>query len=244
MAIRSFYFTFLMSIQFIVPSIDLYSDSPEHPTTHFDFNFNANEQNWVGDFADYPVGDETFFELEFGRAVLPNPIPLSNEVLENGLYLSGNNHSDDLFMFVKRQVEGLEPNTFYALTFNVILESNIPPGRIGIGGSPGESVYVKVGGSALEPQKIGIRGYYQMNVDKGNQSTGGEEALVVGNLANVHVDREDPRFEPITYVNSTPLRVKTDPEGRLWLFLGTDSGFEGPTLFYIVSIAVNAEPIP
>lgn len=225
-----FCFIFLMSMQFIFPCISI----------QFDFNFNTNEQDWAGDFADYPVGEETFFELEFGRAILPSPVSSTDEVLENGLYLSGNNHSDDLFMFVKRQVEGLEPNTFYALIFNVILESKIPPGQMGIGGSPGESVYVKVGGSALEPQKIDVRGYYQMNIDKGNQSTGGEHALVVGSLANVHVDREAPQFEPISYVNSVPLRVKTDPEGRLWFFLGTDSGFEGPTLFYIARIAVEA----
>ncbi len=220
------------------------SASTEDRTLNFDFTFNTDESGWVGDFADYPVGDEEFFELDFSLSTLPKPIPSSNSALSHGLHLTGNNHSDDLFMYVKREIEGLEPDTLYALTFTLIFENNIFPGQYGIGGSPGESVYVKVGASAEEPDKVDVNGYYLMNIDKGDQAMEGANSQVVGTLSNALVNGEDPQYEPIGYLNPSPLKVRTDPEGRLWLFVGTDSGFEGPTHFYIARIAVNAEQIP
>ena len=114
-----------------------------------------------------------------------------------GLFISGNNHSDDLFMFLKRQIVGLKPNTLYTLAFEATLESNIPPGSFGIGGSPGESVYVKIGASSQEPQKIAKAGFYFLNVDKGNQAQGGADAIVTGSLANPQVAPQNPQYLPL-----------------------------------------------
>jgi hypothetical protein len=144
-------------------------------------------------------------------------------------------------MFIKRQVSGLKPETTYDLTFDITLENHIPPKEMGIGGSPGESVFFKVGAAAQEPQKMNEQGFYYLNVDKGEQSQGGEHALVIGNLANPLVNPDDPQFQPKSLTNEgNPLKVTTDSQGCVWLFVGTDSGFEGPTLYYIAQIAVDA----
>ena len=37
----------------------------------FEFDFNANNNGFVGDFTDYPVGNEEFYELSWGWANLP-----------------------------------------------------------------------------------------------------------------------------------------------------------------------------
>ncbi len=214
----------------------------EAKSTHFKFDFSVNNQGWQGDFADYPVGQEAFFELAWGWTTLPAALPLNGRILTQGIFLTGNNHSDDLFMFIKRQVKGLKPHTFYDLTFDVLIENDIPPGLIGIGGSPGESVYFKVGASKIEPHKVDINGTYGLNVDKGEQSQGGNNAIVVGNLANSLVNPSNPQFEPKEFTNEgNPLRMKTDSKGRLWLFVGTDSGFEGTSLYYIAHIAVTVQ---
>ena len=119
-------------------------------------NFSKDCKGWIHDFTDYPEGEEAFYELAWGWENLPTEtvsMGSDAQVLTKGLFLSGNNHSDDLFMFCKRQINGLQPNTVYSLIFSVIIESNIPSGSIGIGGSPGESVYFKVGASTEEPKK-------------------------------------------------------------------------------------------
>lgn len=212
-----------------------------------EYTFSKDAEGWVGDFADYPVDQEGPFELSWGWENLPTPMPISEEkgspVLTKGLFLSGNNHSDDLFMFVKTQIRGLKPSTEYALTFSVVIESNLPPGMAGIGGAPGESVYFKIGASAEEPVKKESGGQYALSVDKGSQSEEGKCVRVVGNLANEAVDPRNPQYRPKQLSNEMPLLARTDKKGRLWIFVGTDSGFEGVTKYYIAQITLFAQPL-
>lgn len=214
----------------------------EKETIEFIFSKNAN--GFVGDFADYPVGEEVFYNLAWGWTTLPKELPFEScQTLTKGLFLSGDNHSDNLFMFLRRRIDGLQPNTWYALKFSVTIEDNIPPGQVGIGGSPGEDVYFKVGASRKEPRKVDVDGFYFLNVDKGFQSNSGKDAITVGNLANPLVDPSNPQYFPKQFHNDTPLKVKTDPKGRLWIFVGTDSGFEGPTVYYVAEVTVTAKPL-
>jgi len=229
---------------FIIAPLCLTFSCLEATSKKFAFDFATSNQGWQGDFSDYPVGEEAFFELEWGWANLPVPLSFKNILLSKGMFLSGNNHSDDLFMFIRRKITGLQPNTPYDLTFHVLIENNIPPGQFGIGGSPGEDVFFKVGAANIKPHKVNVNGFYQLNVDKGEQSQGGKNAIVVGDLANPLVNPNDPQFEPKSFTNKgNSLRVKTDCKGNLWLFVGTDSGFEGPTLYYIAHISVRAQKI-
>ena len=63
------------------------------------FNFTESAMGWTGDFADYPKNDSVFYELLFKHDTLPaNLNPNGNR---KALILSGKNHSDDLFMFIK-----------------------------------------------------------------------------------------------------------------------------------------------
>lgn len=197
-------------------------ESPLH-----EYDFTKGHQGWVADFADYPVGEEAFYELTWGWE-------------NQGLFLSGNNHSDDLFMFIKKKVENLTPNTEYWVTFDVIIETNIPAGMFGVGGSPGESVIVKAGAASVEPEKVDTGGYYRMNVDKGEQGEGGEHVVIIGDLANEAVDVDNPQYSAKELDNlQQPLKAKTDAQGNLWLLFGTDSGFEATTKYYITKITVN-----
>ena len=85
----------------------------------FEFGFSDGLEGWIGGFADYPFGAEGTFELNWDWQPLP-------DVLEgNGIYITGNNRSDDLFMFVKRRVEGLKPNAQYQLVFEVRFATSV-----------------------------------------------------------------------------------------------------------------------
>ena len=94
--------------------------------------------------------------------------------------MSGSNHSDDLFMYIKRQIVGLSPGAQYVLDVSVTLDTNAPATCGGIGGSPGESVFVKIGSVPFEPTaSLNASGRLTLNLDKGNQSVGGVDMKVV-----------------------------------------------------------------
>lgn len=47
-----------------------------------------------------------------------------------------------------------QPNTTYTFDFTVEFASDAADGLVGIGGPPGEAVYIKAGASPVEPMKI------------------------------------------------------------------------------------------
>jgi hypothetical protein len=204
-----------------------------------DVDFTKGLQGWTADFADYPVGEEDFYELAAEYRLLPNSLGANR----SAIYLSGNNHSDDLFMYVKRRVTGLVPNHQYEVAFEVEIATAAPSGCAGIGGAPGESVTLKAGASTAEPLPQDEDGFYRMNVDKGEQSQGGADALALGHIANTRDCEEDPAYElKVLDSDDEVLSVTTDGEGAAWVFAGTDSGFEGTTsLYYTRFIAVFRE---
>lgn len=200
------------------------------------FNFSENDMGWSGDFADYPKNDSVFYELLFKHDTLPaNLNPNGNR---KALLLSGNNHSDDLFMFIKRKISGLRPNTRYDILFNIQVASNAPTEAFGIGGAPGESVFLKAGMTTTEPVKVlDENDYYRMNIDKGNQSVGGADMMVLGHIG---VARNTTQYTLIFRNNSSanPFSFTTDATGDAWIIIGTDSGFEGKTTLYYVSVDI------
>ena len=126
-------------------------------------------------------------------------------------------------MFLKKQVGGLRPNAAYAVSVSLDLATNVPTATFGIGGSPGESVFVKAGASTVEPLAAEDRNrYLRMNIDKGNQANGGESMVVLGNVAHGEVVNREYRIKTLDNMDM-PLSVSTDGEGRVWLIVGTDS---------------------
>jgi hypothetical protein len=177
--------------------------------------------------------------------------PLSSELGINGTgyYLQGMNHSDDLFMFLKRRLgtdDGVVPGQEYRVRFTIVFASNAPSRGIGIGGSPGESVYLKAGASRMESEVHldSTDNHYRMNVDKGSGNSGnGTAASVVGYIANGLSAEENPRYVSLERQHEHNYTVAASPDGELWLLVGTDSGFEGLTGIYYQSIVVALIPV-
>jgi hypothetical protein len=197
--------------------------------------FKDLDEGWKGDFADYPEGDSVNYELFFKHDTLPENLNANATI--KGLHISGNNGSDDLFMFVKKKIIGLRPNTSYVLLFNVKFASNAPTGAVGVGGAPGESVIVKAGATLVEPKKELQAGMYHMNIDKGNQSEEGADMI---NIGHVGVASTTTAYTIVTRNNnsSNGFLITTDSSGEVWLVVGTDSGFEGSTTLYYTQVDV------
>lgn len=200
-------------------------------------------------FLDYPDGEEEFFELDSGFEPLPGPWSQLS-----GLRLTGSNRSDDLLMLWMRPLDGLEPKTSYELTFEAQILSNEPDGCFGIGGSPGDSVYLKLGASAEQPEVVledsGLAGeppIRRASIDLGQQSQPGEFALLAGTLANGQSpelcgDPDRPWIKKRLSTRGQTYRATTDANGRLWIYVLSDSGFEGLTTWYLTEFSVSFQP--
>ena len=204
----------------------------------YEFDLHHSYYDWQAGFADYPEGEENEYELESEWKKLPAPLNYLN-----GINVVGNNHSDDLFMYIKRKLEGLKPNTLYLLVFRLQIATNASMGCVGIGGAPGESVFVKAGATSHEPNVTrDSQGFMRMNIDKGNQSMGGRDAVVIGDLANTQTDCMNTLYELKDFNSSCPpFEVLSGQDGTIWGLFGTDSGFEATTNIYYTHIEIRAE---
>jgi len=203
------------------------------PPNEYYYDFESGTAGWESGFADYPEGEDDFYELSSGIAPLPELL----DQTQRAFVITGNNHSDDLFMFVTSKVTNLTPNATYRLVVETELASDAPENSVGIGGSPGSSVYLKAGAFPEKPQAIEQDGWWRMNLDKGNQSQGGADMQVLG---TVGTDLEEFTYALISRDNrSYPLQVKANDQGELWVIVGTDSGFEGKTTLYYNRITVR-----
>lgn len=197
------------------------------------YNFQHGAQNWTAGFADYPSNDAATYELASGLRNLPTGFQGS------GFMLSGHNRSDDLFMFIKRKISGLSPSSKYKAQLKVTFLSNAGAGCMGIGGAPGESVWLKFGYADKEPKQDG----FTLNVPKGDQSQDGAQAKVQGDVAVADAQCDGSVYKAKTLKNSEKtLDITTNADGSVWLFVGTDSGFEGKTTLYYQNIEVRFTP--
>ena len=217
------------------------SGNPNGPSEAmtFGFDFDRGQMGFVAGFADYPPADEAIYRLTSDYRALPATLDASR----NALFISGINRSDDLFMYFKGQVNGLGANTRYRASFAVEFATNVPSGCSGVGGAPGESVWVKAGATTVEPVAFDDGGQLRMNIDKGNQANGGANAVVLGNVANSRLCQQLPQWE-LKSVNSSGamVEVTSDRNGRVWLLFGTDSGFESLTALYYTHVSVTFLP--
>ena len=136
--------------------------------------------------------------------------------------------------------DGIVVNQAYLLSFDLWFASK-SNNCIGVGGSE-DSVWLKAGGSPLEPVPLlQSDNYVSINVDKGSQSEGGTNLGVVDNIWN---GKECPISELVmlhkTYDHPFPIKTSSD---ELWIAVGTESGFEAVTGVYYYSIGVRLTPV-
>ncbi|MEZ4528453.1 MAG: hypothetical protein R2941_21275 [Desulfobacterales bacterium] len=132
------------------------------------YDFGDGLQGWTADFSDYPPPLEDNYALDSEWQSLPENLPEGN-----GIFITGMNQNRNLFMFIKRKLEGLEPHALYRIYFEVEIASNAPSGCSGSNGTMGEDVFLKAGASLYEP--IPYEGtVYVMNIEKGDHGTAGK----------------------------------------------------------------------
>lgn len=190
-------------------------------------------------FLDYPAGSEAQFDLGFGFEALPGAWSE-----RGGLRISGNNASDDLMMVLMRPVGGLKPNTRYEVELAMQFATNEPSGCVGVGGSPGESVYMRLGAASEKPGFELVDGIRRATLDLGQQANPGEHALNAGNMANgadasLCTDTDAPwRLKRVDTAGQS-FTVTSDEAGRIWVYGLSDSAFEATTTWYLTEFVLR-----
>ena len=202
----------------------------------YTFDFSIDDQGFVGGVADFAVTQSEQHMFMFENKDLPSPFPPGIKAQ----YMSGVNPSDDLFMYMKKKITGLQPNSMYDVSITVEFASIYPTNAIGVGGPPGEGVTMKAGVTLIEPDTMIIAkggDFVVMNIDKGNQANPGVDMDTIG---HVGVSDTTTVYTLKTNSNAThPFRFTTDAAGEAWVIIGTDSGFEAATSLYFTNITYS-----
>ncbi len=211
------------------------NNPPNSKPASYAYDFAGGAQSWVAGSADYPVSREPQIGAQTGIRALPLPL----DVNRTGYYLAGDNNSDDLFLYLKRQITGLKPNTRYSLSFTVAFATRT---------NALNSMVMKAGATTLEPDRVvvtspppgyGTEPYYLMNIDKGNQVQGGKDAVVIGDTIKSHPN--DLNWEWKTISSPNAFTVATDQNGSVWVLLGAECTFEVLNEIYYTTVRVDVQ---
>jgi len=240
------YLSLLAALGILIGGLAGCNSAQQAETLNFKYDFSQGENGWQHGVADYTPGMDIGFEA--GLRPLPDELDKTGQ----GYYLEGMNASDDLFMFLKKKLaagDGIVPGIEYRVYYRIVFASNAPTGAVGIGGAPGEAVYLKAGAAGQEPEVVldSASNYYVLSVDKDLGNSGsGEAASIVGDIANgipaEEFDFANPTYVSIEKEHEHESTVTAGEDGNLWLLIGTDSGFEGLTGMYYLEIEVTLEP--
>lgn len=206
------------------------AESPAGTSAFFDFE--QSDSGFVPVFADYPDQEEADRFYEFQHSYGEIPVPKAGK----GIFISGNNYSGDLFMGYVKKLEGFSAGETYHFRVIFKLATNVEGGLVGVGGAPGESVTVKCGIVSIEPEAANESGYFRMNIDTGSQSNGGKDMTVVGDMTKSENNRPG-EYEFNEF--SAEFDTTANEDGEVYLIIGTDSGFESTTAYYLDDISVT-----
>lgn len=202
------------------------------------YKFEKGNAGFEPIFSEYnydETGDYKIYEMKSDYKQIP---VINKESM--GLYIASHNRSDDVFMGFVKKINGLAPNKEYNFNVQFQLATDAEPGGFGIGGSPSSSVYVKVGASAIKPESIldKEKGIYRMNIDIGMQSQDGKEMQTIGDVGKL----ETSSASGFAYKTmKATVKVISDENGCAFLIIGTDSGYEGFTEYYIDNVKISVK---
>lgn len=195
------------------------------------FDFNEGEQGWKFGFSDYPATiDSTNLVLKYAYTDKPSALPEGKSLM-----LSGTNAGPELFMYIKKQLTDLRPETDYTITFNVELASSATSQT---NGPIVPSVFLKVGAVSFEPQTVKTPEKVVVNVDKGFEDQNGSEMTNIGNIIGEDATGYSLTLKSSSSKNPTPITARTDSDGAIWLIVGTDSNFQGTTTVFYSKVNV------
>ncbi len=227
-------FVFLPSI-----SCNVDEDRPE-PSLYTVNTFENDAEGWEALFADYPQGLEDSLKLSFDYGSF-FPSELIGDV--KAIIQTGYAANSDLFMFIKKQISGLEPEKQYAVVFNIELYAQLNQEYEGDIEQENKGSFLKSGVFTDEPGVILADGTGETpdtlvpDFQIGEANEAGLDMINVGKL-----EYTIPGATPVINFGSSvenPVNVMSDADGKVWLVLGVDTNIPVYMSIYYSNITVN-----
>jgi len=205
---------------------------------HFDFA-DGTYMGFEVDMSDFTPGTEG--DLQHEVTAMPDPLD------GVGVRVFAYNYSDDLWHFLWRELgpaDGIVPGQTYDVSMRLEVASNVATGCVGVGGAP-SGVYLKGGVAGRLPERVFDDEIMEFvfSIDKGNQAQIGPEAIDLGTIETPGDDciGEGPWYL-LDRMGSMTQPVTATDEGKLWVWIGGDSGYESFTILYYDRISVTLSP--
>lgn len=190
--------------------------------------FEEGTEKWIGDYALYNRADTTKIAFLMEKDSLPAAI----DSLKSSIRMEATNVGDNMFLFIKKKIVGLNPEKTYNVSFDINIGTNYPS----LDGATGTKISLKAGASPTEPVKILNAGYYNVSINKGLWNVDGSEMVILGDVTN-GIGRAV--YQLVNRNSSSKnISVKPDANGTIWVCVGEDSSYSGKTVLYIDNIKV------
>lgn len=196
-----------------------------------EYDFRDSDHGWTADFAELPADQESADQFQL-YAAYTDDLSEASVLGRRSFMLSGNNLNGELFMYVKRKVVGLKPNSNYTVTFNVDLASHLD-----LQTAPG-SVYLKAGATYVEPRSLIDDGYLRLNIDKGVHHASGEDMIVLGEISSEMKSSHYLLLNMNNTMTNSRYVARSSANGELWLIVGIDSGAKRTSTVFLRKIQV------
>ena len=205
--------------------------------TDINYSFAQNIDGWEFGYSDYTTLT-TPTDVEHIHTISPI------QGASTALYMSGTNESSSLLLYTTRKVDGLLPKTIYKGKFTVTFASDTPAGCAGVGGSPGESVWLIGAVSSTKPENRQTREDFRLNISRGNQSTAGDSSDVIGTIgvSGIPCSGNNRQAAIKTLGPSKWIPFTTDDTGSAWILVGLDSGFESYSRIWLQNVKFTYQP--
>ncbi len=168
-------------------------------------NFEIDEQGWKPYFTGYPVGGEAGYELSVKWSKLIAPLDS-----QGGISFFGKNYSNQLFLYIQKEINGLLPNTNYQVMFNMDWLCQLDASAL--------PITVKIGVVNQEPT-FSETGLVEASFKKGEIGRNGRDFSIIGRL----IPNEFGYPFPENFQNyDNAFLVNTDNSGRLFLMIGIE----------------------
>jgi hypothetical protein len=242
LVIRKYQIFALLLITPFIGSCGLF-DYDVSPTSIASSYSMAQSEGWSGDFSDYPLYREEDMGLESGFRPLPAPF----DTTRKSYYIAGTNLGEDLFLFAKTRMENLREGTRYRLNFEATVAINSPDSCGSDSLTNRGEIYIKAGASFPEPVPIqdndrdSVR--YRLNIDKGRYGHDGSNAVVLGSITSGSTCDPVHPYRLYNMESAGTVTVEADANGSVWIFIGTETSYNGRTSVYYTRFHVNASRI-
>ncbi len=200
----------------------------------FTYDFENNKIEFDYGVANVPVDYE---KKGYSIIVKQTEIPNLNS---SGLMMSGYNMGDNMFLYCYvniGKVLKLDKNKTYEATlcFDIATMMQKSNGDI-TDKIPAQSVIIKAGIMPAKPEAAEESGIYKPNFLIGHYMTDQEYVKSLGNIQKVNY-KSGTDFEYKTF--DAELKASTDNYGNLYLIIGIDSYYIGPSWIFIDNIKLK-----